>query len=68
MLQGLFWHGGGAAPEFLTSSVMQFGSRVGPSYGQRLANLCVALFHIDMDRWEAKVRRSAEAGDSTSMV
>ena len=63
-LQGMVWSSAPHDYEFLTSRVLQFGSRVGPSYGQRTGNLLDALFEIDMDRWEREVRLEAESPSS----
>ena len=45
--------------KFLLDKMLQFGSSVGPNYGQRLADAVCAIFSARMDEWEATVRVEA---------
>lgn len=62
-LQGMFWPARGGTSQYLTSEVLQFGSRVGPSYGQRTANVLDVLFMDRMAAWEHDMRSRAESGE-----
>lgn len=44
---------------FKTSTVLQFGSKCGPSIGSRAADLFVAIYRKRMDEWEAEVEEAA---------
>ena len=62
-LQGMYWVDSQGTGKFLTSDVLQFGSSVGPQWGQRVGNMFDGVTRRQMAEWEDFIRHLADGSD-----